>query len=61
MAGLEEFSIRIQPGTASNALIRYTNMGDERMEGAPSDVIFEIVEISDKVFKRENNDLKVDL
>jgi DnaJ-related protein SCJ1 len=61
MHGLEEFSIRIHPGTASNANIRYTNMGDERLEGAPSDVIFEIVEIADKVFKRENNDLKMNL
>jgi DnaJ-class molecular chaperone len=36
-------------------------MGDERLEGAPSDVIFEVVEIADKVFKRENNDLKTNL
>lgn len=41
--GLEEFNIKIKPGTASNALLRYTNMGDERLQGAPSDVVFEIV------------------
>lgn len=38
--GLEEFNIKIKPGTASDALLRYTNMGDERLSGAPSDVVF---------------------
>jgi DnaJ-class molecular chaperone len=41
--GLEEFNIKIKPGTASDANLRYTNMGDERLQGAPSDVVFEIV------------------
>lgn len=57
--GLEEFNIKIKPGTPSDALLRYTNMGDERLQGAPSDVVFEIVEISDKTFKRDGNDLRM--
>jgi len=34
-------------------------MGDERLQGAPSDVIFEVVEISDRQFKREGNNLRL--
>lgn len=50
--GLEEFNIKIKPGTPSNSDLRYTNMGDERLTGAPSDVIFELVEIQDENFIR---------
>ena len=38
--GIEEFTLKIKPGTASNSELRYTNMGDERMIGAPSDIVF---------------------
>ena len=34
-------------------------MGDERLQGAPSDVIFEVVEISDRQFKRDGNNLRI--
>lgn len=36
-------------------------MGDERLQGAPSDVVFEIVEISDRLFKRDGNDLRMSM
>ena len=36
-------------------------MGDERMQGAPSDVVFELVEIPDQTFTRAGNDLKMTL
>ncbi len=36
-------------------------MGDERLDGAPSDVIFELVEIPDDTFTRAGNDLKMSL
>lgn len=42
-------------------MLRYTNMGDERLQGAPSDVVFQIVEISDRLFKRDGNDLKMSM
>jgi hypothetical protein len=29
-------------------------MGDERMQGAPSDIVFELVEIEHPYLKREN-------
>lgn len=57
--GLEEFNIKIKPGTASNSDLKYTNMGDERLTGAPSDVVFELVEIQDENFIRDGNDLKM--
>ena len=41
--GIEEFALKIKPGTPSNSDLRYTNMGDERMIGAPSDIVFELV------------------
>lgn len=41
--GIEEFKLKVQPGTESNSDLRYTNMGDERMQGAPSDIVFELV------------------
>ena len=36
-------------------------MGDERLQGAPSDVIFELVEIEDDKFTRVGNDLKINM
>lgn len=41
--GVEEFTLQVAPGTASNSDLRYTNMGDERMQGAPSDIVFQLV------------------
>lgn len=34
-------------------------MGDERLQGAPSDVVFQLIEISDDKFKRDGKDLKI--
>lgn len=36
-------------------------MGDERMIGAPSDIVFELIEIEDKTFERRINSLFTDL
>lgn len=36
-------------------------MGDERMIGAPSDIVFELVEIQDKTFERRFDHLFTDL
>lgn len=36
-------------------------MGDERMIGAPSDIVFELIEIQDKTFERRMNNLFTDL
>ena len=36
-------------------------MGDERLNGAPSDVVFQLVEIADDKFVRDKNDLKITL
>jgi hypothetical protein len=36
-------------------------MGDERMIGAPSDIVFELVEIRDKTFERRNEHLYINL
>ena len=36
-------------------------MGDERLQGAPSDVVFELVEIADDKFVRAGQDLKINL
>lgn len=32
-------------------------MGDERLQGAPSDLIYELIEISHPQYRRDNNDL----
>jgi DnaJ-class molecular chaperone len=53
--------LKIKPGQASNSELRYTNMGDERMIGAPSDIVFELIEIEDKTFERRINNLFTDL
>jgi hypothetical protein len=36
-------------------------MGDERMIGAPSDIVFELVEIQDKTFERIQENLHTNL
>jgi hypothetical protein len=33
-------------------------MGDERMQGAPSDIVFELVQIEHSYLKREGSDLR---
>ena len=42
-------------------MLKYVNMGDERLNGAPSDVVFQLVEIADDKFVRDKNDLKITL
>ena len=49
------------PGTVSNSDLRYTNMGDERMQGAPSDIVFQLVEIEHPYLRREADHLRTDL
>lgn len=44
-------------GTANNFLIKYQNMGDERLEGAPSDLIYQVIEIPHPKFRREGANL----
>jgi len=53
--------LKVKPGQESNSELRYTNMGDERMIGAPSDIVFELIEIQDKTFERRMNNLFTDL
>jgi len=36
-------------------------MGDERMQGAPSDIVFELVEIEHPFLRREAEHLRTDL
>lgn len=55
--GVEEFTLKVVPGTPSNSDLRYTNMGDERMQGAPSDIVFELVEIEHPYLKRTGDHL----
>lgn len=59
--GVEEFTLKIKPGSASHSDLRYTNMGDERMQGAPSDIIFQLVEIEHPYFKREGDHLRTEI
>lgn len=37
------------------------NMGDERLHGAPSDIIFELVEIPHPYLKRDGKDINTDI
>jgi DnaJ-related protein SCJ1 len=59
--GVEEFTLKVKPGSASHSDLRYTNMGDERMQGAPSDIIFQLVEIEHPYFKREGDHLRTEI
>lgn len=36
-------------------------MGDERMQGAPSDIVFELVQIEHPYFKRQGDHLYTDI
>ena len=59
--GVEEFTLKVKPGSASNSDLRYTNMGDERMQGAPSDIVFQLVEIEHSYFRREGDHLRTEI
>ena len=53
--------MKVAPGTSSNSDLRYTNMGDERMQGAPSDIVFELVQIEHPHFKRQGDHLHTEI
>ena len=55
--GLETFTFDMAAGTPNNFLIKYQNMGDERLEGAPSDLIYQVIEIPHPNVRTEGNDL----
>lgn len=59
--GIEEFTIKIKPGVASSEKLKYMNMGDERLHGAPSDIIFELVEIPHPYLKRDGKDIRTEI
>lgn len=37
------------------------NMGDEKLLGAPSDIVFELIQIPHEYMKRDGNDLKTEI
>ena len=42
MANSEEFTVKIEPGTSNYDVLKYINMGEERLQGAPGDLFIRI-------------------
>lgn len=57
MSGFEDFNVVLEPGTFHSEIIRFINMGDEIMEGAPGDLILRVHQARHSRFTRRGNDL----
>ncbi len=59
--GIEEFNLTVPAGISNNHQILVPNMGNERLEGAPSDLAFKVVEIPHPYFKRVDSHLHTEI
>ena len=57
VSGFEDFGVVIEPGTFHYETIKFINMGDEIMEGAPGDLLLRIYQAKHARFTRQGNDL----
>lgn len=48
MSGSESFSVSIEPGTRNYEVLKFVNMGEQKMEGAPGDLMIRIKEAPHK-------------
>ena len=57
MSGSEDFKVKIKPGTSNYDVLKYTNMGEERLEGAPGDLLVRIREMPHSQYRRQGSNL----
>ena len=61
MRSLEEMTLYIEKGMRSGSEIKFEEFGEEKPDKDPGNLIFVVEEIPDKVFVRDNDNLKVNM